>query len=1089
MNLMKSINRLTQIINENDEPVKLNSEALSKLFLYAPKNLNGFEHSERIGLTLSLYGQNDRSQQLLKISRSIPKEYSNILLLILLVSDIKTLILSKGPKRDPIGKPIQSILSTVPTLINYGQRSAPSAIAQVNFQEKVIEEEMTFEKYIKLRFADIRSNEAKFLDHSVTSRFIQQLLCGCHTDFTDIVNNQIVQTSEVRFEYHTYSSTKCLLKKFIEIGNTRINLMHLLRSDSISYEIRRHLTKFDSYVAILNENSPAALLTKIRPFHQVFQWLTRLLSLPTFSDLHSELIRSSQTNFKRDLSMKLWSAAFQEYARPFYSFSFLSDVDEVPESLFQSVFEPIKFDCIASGNFLRLLRSAVPSHPIFDLADDYMERFLKLENCLNEYKITCEEKIKEIEKEWIKYHKDNHDQKLHDFEEEKYAIRDRLHQEEMIMLLKMKEDEKDKQEKLEQLQKEIDEFEELRREKEAEEKIENKKYVDNLVANNAVTPIFRPMTEEEQLMIEKEKLDLFMDFRSKMIELGASEEKILSFFPDLNLPENELEALGIKYEEESENEEKSEVIFEEKSEVKYEEIDELMNSKSQKEEVPVFEEEEEEIEEHVRNENEAIVVSEQIQEEMHNLSNLNLVLDEEEEEEESDEIKIPDFLNEKTHSSQDINGNRFFHRNQNDNRQINRRNRNHNNVQFDLRNQNENNNRQNIQRDQNENNRQINQRDQNGNNNRQNIQRDQNDNNDNEQFNQRDLNDSNDEQDQDNNNRQINHNDGGEQGNSQNDENAQSGEPRSKMISVPLKSISALYNRLVVPSFKTQYRLVSVALFSILKTRNQFQKQIIALSKIFLISSSSQSCEFLNYFTDIPYGPSSFIRIGKTFANSANELGFDGLVQMGTASEPPKSVTDLITRINETPIVVRPDPIFNILLPSGIIQCYISMFRILLMLKLTRAAVDRMWFLSRDSYVKRIALRSSNLMLRFVICTETYFHATALAPAVKDLEHICDDVETIEECNKKHENALRLLLARCLLLPNTKAIRTPLLLSLVEICKYVYEPFLSGEKVPPDEFEECSGKFALILHELNSAVSENQMFRFLDTLFSDFLVK
>lgn len=1073
MNLMKSINRLTQIINENDEPVKLNSEALSKLFLYAPKNLNGFEHSERIGLTLSLYGQNDRSQQLLKISRSIPKEYSNILLLILLVSDIKTLILSKGPKRDPIGKPIQSILSTVPTLINYGQRSAPSAIAQVNFPEKVIEEEMTFEKYIKLRFADIRSNEAKFLDHSVTSRFIQQLLCGCHTDFTDIVNNQIVQTSEVRFEYHTYSSTKCLLKKFIEIGNTRINLMHLLRSDSISYEIRRHLTKFDSYVAILNENSPAALLTKIRPFHQVFQWLTRLLSLPTFSDLHSELIRSSQTHFKRDLSMKLWSAAFQEYARPFYSFSFLSDVDEVPESLFQSVFEPIKFDCIASGNFLRLLRSAVPSHPIFDLADDYMERFLKLENCLNEYKVACEEKIKEIEKEWIKYHKDNHDQKLHDFEEEKYAIRDRLHQEEMIMLLKMKEDEKDKQEKLEQLQKEIDEFEELRREKEAEEKIENKKYVDNLVANNAVTPIFRPMTEEEQLMIEKGKLDLFMDFRSKMIELGASEEKILSFFPDLNLPENELEALGIKYEEESENEEKSEV----KSEVKYEEIDELMNSKSQNEVVPVFEEEEEEIEEHVRNENEAIVVSEQIQEEMHNLSNLNLVLDEEEEEEESEEIKIPDFLNEKQRPSQDTNdnddGSQFFHRNQNDNRQINRRNRNHNNVQFDLRNQNENNNRQ------------INQRNQN--NSRQNIQRDQNDNNDNEQFNQRDQNDNNDEQDQ--NNRQINQNDGGEQGNSQNDENVQSEEPRSKMISVPLKSISALYNRLVVPSFKTQYRLVSVALFSILKTRNQFQKQIIALSKIFLISSSSQSCEFLNYFTDIPYGPSSFIRIGKTFANSANELGFNGLVQMGTASEPPKSVTDLITRINEMPIVVRPDPIFNILLPSGIIQCYISMFRILLMLKLTRAAVDRMWFLSRDSYVKRIALRSSNLMLRFVICTETYFHATALTPAVKDLEHICDDVETIEECNKKHENALRLLLARCLLLPNTKAIRTPLLLSLVEICKYVYEPFLSGEKVPPDEFEECSGKFALILHELNSAVSENQMFRFLDTLFSDFLVK
>ena len=309
--------------------------------MYAPKNLNGFEHAERIGLTLTLYGQDDRSRQLLKISRGIPKEYSNILLLILLVSDIKSLILSKGPKRDPIGKPIQSILSTIPTLTNYGQRSTPSAITPVNFPEKEKEEEMTFEKYIKLRFADVRATEAKFLDHSTASRFIQQLLCGCRTEYTDIVEDKIVQISEVRFEYHTYSSTKCLLKKFVEIGNTRINLMHLLRSDSISYEIRRHLTKFDSYVAILNENSPVALLTKIRPFHQVFQWLTRLLSLPTFSELHSELIRSSQTHFKRDLSMKLWSAAFQEYARPFYSFSFLSDVDEIPESSFQTVFEPI----------------------------------------------------------------------------------------------------------------------------------------------------------------------------------------------------------------------------------------------------------------------------------------------------------------------------------------------------------------------------------------------------------------------------------------------------------------------------------------------------------------------------------------------------------------------------------------------------------------------------------------------------------------------------------------------------------------------------------------------------------------------------
>lgn len=1009
MNLMKSVLRLTQLINESNEPVKLSRQAITKLFLYSPKNLNGFEHAERIGITLLLYGQDNKSEQLLKIVRSFPKQYSDILLLLLLVADVKSLLLTKGPKRCPIGKPIQSVLNSVPSLLPYGQRSAPPSISPIKLPEETPEEGMTFEKFIKLRFADVRNNEVNWLNHKDASRFIQQILCGYRTEYTDIVDNKIVQTGEVRFEYHTFSSTKTLLKKFIEIGNTRINLMHNLRDDAISYEIRRHLTKFDAYVAILNGNSPAALLTKIRPFHQVFQWISRLLSFSTFSELHSELIRSSQTHFKSDLSMKLWIASFQEFARPFYSFSFLSDVDEVSDNSFQAVFESVKFDCIAAGNFLRLLRDTVPSHPIFDLSEEYMERFLKFENCIKEYKKKCEDSVAEIELKWLKYHKDQYHQRMQEFEHEKYQIRDNLHQQEMIMILKMKQDEQAKQERLEQLQKEIDDYDRQKREREVLEKTENKKYVDDLVANNAVTPIFRPMTEEEQLMIEREKLDLFMDFRKQMLELGASEEKILSFFPELNLPENELQALGIEYEEAVTP---NDTLEEEKPEEKTE--SETQNE-PQKDANDT-----------------SIIVSEQIQDEIHEISQFDLGLNDEEDEEES-------FVFETKSLSPKKESNDYDEENQST---LNLT------VQLDAIPQ---------------------------------------------------IIQDTPEETEDNNatnsnfpirnpiktqNEETNEND-----QSSSEVNDQIENTEIELKEPELKTIPALFHRLIIPSFKLQYHLVSKALFSILKTRNQFQNQINALSKIFLISSSSQSCEFLQYFTDIPYGPASFLRISKLFSNSAENLGFQGMIQMGFQTEPPISIAEVLVRINETPIEVKPDPIFNLLLPSGIIQCYISMFRIILMLKLARAAVDKMWYLSRDSYLKRIALRASNLMLKFVICTETYFHATALAPAAKELEQICDDVETVEECNKKHENVLRVLLARCLLTPNTKAIRVPLLQSLIEICKYVYDPMLNGEKVTTDEFEKCAGNFALILHELNRAISENQMFRFLDILFSDFLIR
>ncbi|OHT17501.1 hypothetical protein TRFO_02532 [Tritrichomonas foetus] len=867
--------------------------------------------------------------------------------------------------------------------------------------------------------------------------------------------------------------------------------------------------------------------------------------------------------------MRLWAAAFQEFARPIYSLAFLSDVDKDP--IFQTVFEPIQFDVAAAGRLLRLLREAVPSHPLFDLADEYMERFLKLENCVEEYQKKCQQSILNIENKWNEYHKDNFNQRMKEFEMEKFEIRDRLHQTEMILLLKMKENMKEKQERLAILQKEIDTFDKLRRKKEAEEKQENKEYIDNLVANKAVTPIFRPMSTEEQIMVEREKLDLFMEFRQQMIDLGASEEHIMSFFPDLNLPENELEALGINYHSDEsiyEEEEEKETFFKllideeakndskveikenqniEKSEIEQKEnyFQDMKHSKEEsKEDIKeifrpkirrpnfygkdddskptTFEEfmEDEKKrkesrpktfaefveDERKRNEDKpktfdefiedeqrrglrtgplksqkneekidnTIVIGQEIQEELQDLAELNLGIDDEEEEEDDrKQIKKytkcaqnldddDDSLMEtqmitrpKVRFQQNIIDEASRTNQRNTNRNLNNDNNRESSQNINITNT------QNISDN-------VASHDPNDN-------QDSN-NNDNINPTPQNANQEQDNHDNNPNNSSINHK------NEDNDDEIVVNAP-------PLKTIPALFHRLVIPSFKIHYRVVSMALFSIFKSRNEFQRQITALSKTFLITACSETDEFVKLFSDIPYGPGSFIRIGKSFANIATNLNFDGTIQIGTASEPPTSVADIIERINVMPVEVKPNPIFNLLLTSSIIQCYISMFRVILMLKLARAAVDKMWFLTRDSYMHRPDSRASALMLRFVTCTETYFHATALAPAAKALEQVCEGVETIEECNKKHEDILRNLLTMSLLNPNTKAIRTPLLQSLVEICKYVYEPLISGKKVSIDDFEDSAGKFALILHELNSAISENEMFRFLDTLFADFMIR
>jgi hypothetical protein len=126
-------------------------------------------------------------------------------------------------------------------------------------------------------------------------------------------------------------------------------------------------------------------------------------------------------------------------------------------------------------------------------------------------------------------------------------------------------------------------------------------------------------------------------------------------------------------------------------------------------------------------------------------------------------------------------------------------------------------------------------------------------------------------------------------------------------------------------------------------------------------------------------------------------------------------------------------------------------------------------------------------MSRFVVATETYFYNTVLAPAAKSLEDVCNSVDTIDACNKKHEDLLKALMKRALVTSNLSAVRTPLLQALVEICSFSFGPLMSGKPVSAQAFVDSAETLSSIVHELRSALPDNETLRFLDELFIPFL--
>ena len=541
----------------------------------------------------------------------------------------------------------------------------------------------------------------------------------------------------------------------------------------------------------------------------------------------------------------------------------------------------------------------------------------------------------------------------------------------METILRLKEIKEEKQEKLKKLQEELNEYDVQRRAREREEQEQNKAYIDEAVSRNAATPFFRPTTEEERKLIELEKYDMFREFQEQMRELGASEEQIMQFFPDLNLPMDEIEALGREYEHKPE----------------YQVAEEALQN------LPPMPE---------------IEFTEEVQDELKDIAGFALGKGmSSSEEEENEPVSTP--ASPKRPAPAAKSPQKAKAATPQKKSPAKRAKHDSSVMEPSFRDE------------------------------------------------------------------------------SESVEESESEEEDQVVQGAPLTTIPALFHRLIIPTFKLQHRMVSKALFTILKYRNNLPEQMRALSSLFLVIPSPHVDVFLKRFCAIPYSDISFMLISRAFQESASNLHLDAEVKIGQATDPPTSVADLLDRVNHMPIEVKMNPIFSLMLPDRILECYVTMFRILLLLKLARAAVDKLWYLARDSYTHKPDMKACAFMSRFVVATETYFYNVALGTTSKSILEICDDVETIDECNAKHEKALVHLMKLAMVTANTAAIRTPLLQALVEVCRYAFGPLMMEKSVTPSLFLSSANKLATIVHELRTAMSDNQTFRFLDTLFIAFM--
>jgi hypothetical protein len=197
-------------------------------------------------------------------------------------------------------------------------------------------------------------------------------------------------------------------------------------------------------------------------------------------------------------------------------------------------------------------------------------------------------------------------------------------------------------------------------------------------------------------------------------------------------------------------------------------------------------------------------------------------------------------------------------------------------------------------------------------------------------------------------------------------------------------------------------------------------------------------------------------------------------VQLGQATDHLQPVAELLERINRMPIEVNMNPLFSWLLPGKIVQCSA--------------------FCCQSSCREQQSANSGSSRAILTITTPTFecrgsgahFNNTVFAPAAKTLEKVCEWIDTVSECTKKHGDIMKVLMKSALLTPKTTLVRELLLRGLVEICCYSFRPLANERNVSAGLFTALSGKVQTVVHDISDAMSDDQIFRFLANFSSPF---
>lgn len=982
MSLLPSIYKLhSKFTNETASREKV-AKVLTIYFSAKNSEQNGMEYAEEVGLALALNGQESFSDSLLKLIRSMPDSSSSIIYLIFLISDIQTLLKKPQTQKNQLKKPINQIVKVpekmykMENLSSYFQTKpffdfqAPKNIKCIDNPQNI----QNFEQFYALRFGDVYNSEIHILKKNDISLFIQSILCGRKSNFTSIEHNTIFLTQKIRFEDHSFLSTRSLTSKFLEIGNSRLKICNLLRNDAISFDIKHHLTKFDAYMSTLKDFSPGVILSKIRPFRDVFNWFCILLQQPTFTEIHGELVLAAQTKFKAQFALQIWSTTFEERVRPLYNYAFNTELFGKPfgispfnendnemsnnqnEPVIMDLFKPISFEILNAGKLLRMLHDTAPAHPFFKISRDFEDSFLLLENRVDEYKSSCERVIEIIKREWRNFYRKAREKKYQVFEEKRARIKEELRLEDLKMEAKQAEEEKERRERFRELEEEARKREQIRRDQAEKEKEEERQMLERNLSRKAANPLMRPLTEEEQHLVELEKIDLFLEFSEKMKALGASEEQIMKFFPELSLPEDEIDALlgettlvnQKRNQNITENDGKKEDIQMDRN------FQNIVNEKEERKE-----QNDDTIEEDTQ---------EEIKEHNYNLS---------EEEQENN-----DFFSDDTEK-----GNDNYSKSIESEASI---------ISDDI---------------------------------------------------------------------------------------ADDPLPDILPAGPKLTTIPALFHRVVLPSFKIQYEMVSKALYSILIERDHFRQQMISFWKLFLMEESTIMDEFIMEYSSLPYEKSINIKKSESFSKAGKKLGIEAEFSFQIFGKPASSVSELIEEIEKMNILIKVDSKFDVLLQDIIMRQYVPIFKFLLLLNISGRAIGQLFRFQRDSYGFKPNPIDVHSITQFVVTTQTYF-TSELAKSKVNFDLLFLKCNTVNDFINQHESLLNSIRTQLLLTPQCSIFGKPLTQALQEVCKFIYDPIIGQKRPKINDFHRYASTLATTVHEFHSS---NETLSFLDILYSDYI--